>query len=185
MKEIILYILKKLIDLQSRVNYDDKKNPRKVYIFKNTVQSGVQVGDIEHVIVWNMKENSNLKIVEVPKFMSKSRLNHLLLSITCNDTHWRSQLDCLHLSIQRNNKGHHEKKSNLNNALLWSFGLWPKKIMVLIYQSTFWVHFTVLAPDCTSTPNSKPWSNLWHSSNRPKHNHNTMHIAVIWRPLFY
>ena len=33
----------------------------------------------------NMKENLNFKIVKVMKSMSKTRLNHLLLSITFND----------------------------------------------------------------------------------------------------
>ena len=32
----------------------------------------------------------------------------------------------VHLSIQHNNKGHHEKKSNLNNVLLLLLGLSPK-----------------------------------------------------------
>ena len=68
----------------------------------------------------------NFKIVKVVKSTSKTRLNHLLLSITFNDKYWRSQLDVLYTSIQHNNKGHHEKKSNLNNALLLLLGLWPK-----------------------------------------------------------
>ena len=74
-----------------------------------------------------MKENSNFKIVMVMKSMSKVWLNHLLLSITFNDKYWRSQLDFLHLSAQHINKDCHEKKSNLNNALLLLLGLSPKK----------------------------------------------------------
>ena len=71
----------------------------------------------------NMKENSKFKIVKVMKSTSKTRLNHLLLRITFNDKYRRSQLDFLHLSIQHNNKGHHEKKSSLNNTLLLFLGL--------------------------------------------------------------
>ena len=56
-----------------------------------------------------------------------TRLYHLLLSITFKEKYWRSQLDFIHLSIQLNNKGHHEKKSNLNNDVLLFLGLWPKK----------------------------------------------------------
>ena len=75
-----------------------------------------------------MKENSKFKIAKVVKSMSKTKLNHLLLSITFNEKYWWSQLDSLHLSIQHNNEGHHEKKSSLNNALLLLLDLWPKKL---------------------------------------------------------
>ena len=75
----------------------------------------------------NKKENSNFKIAKVMKSTSKTKLNHLLLSITFNDKYWRSQLDFLQLSIQHKNKGHHEKKSNLNKDFLLLLGLWPKK----------------------------------------------------------
>ena len=70
-----------------------------------------------------MKGNSNFKIVKVMKFTSKLKLNHLLLSISFSDKYSRSQLDVLHLSIQHNNKVHHAKESNLNNALLLLLGL--------------------------------------------------------------
>ena len=51
----------------------------------------------------------------------------------------------LHLSIQLNNKGHHEKKSNLNNVLILLLGLWPKQLWFYIPEH-FFVHFTILAP---------------------------------------
>ena len=75
-----------------------------------------------------MKENSNIKIAKFMKFMSKTKLNHLLLSITFNDNYCIEDLNLsiLHLSIQHNNKSHHEKKSNLNNAFLLLLNLWPK-----------------------------------------------------------
>jgi hypothetical protein len=76
---------------------------------------------------------SNFKIVKVMKSTSKTRLNHLLSSITFNDKYWRSQLDILHLSIKHNNKGRREKKSNSNNILLLHLDLWPKQTMFLIY----------------------------------------------------
>jgi hypothetical protein len=94
----------------------------------------------------NMKKNPKFKIVKDMKFTSKTRFNHLLLSITLYDTYWKSQLDFLYLSIQHNNKGHREKKSNSNNALLLLLGLSPKIIIVLVYRSIFLTHFTMLAP---------------------------------------
>ena len=45
------------------------------------------------------KKNSNFKIVKIMRFMSKTRLIQLLLSIIVNDKFWRSQLDILNLSI--------------------------------------------------------------------------------------
>ena len=48
------------------------------------------------------------------------------------------------LNIQHNTKGHHEKQSNLNNALLLLLGLWPKNNDFSVW-STFLVHFTILA----------------------------------------
>ena len=91
-----------------------------------------------------MKENSNFKIVKVMKFMSKTALDHLLLSIIFNDKHWRSQLDFLHLSIQHNNKGHPKNKSNLENALLLCLGLWPNN-----YGFSIPKYFLVLYHACT------------------------------------
>ena len=41
------YTLRKHIDLQRKIGYDDKKIPRKIYIFQKTVQ----VVDIEQAIV--------------------------------------------------------------------------------------------------------------------------------------
>ena len=82
-----------------------------------------------------MKENSNFKIIKVMKPMSKNWINHLLLSNAFNDKYWISQLDLLHLSIQHNNKCHYENKPNSNNTFLLLLGLWPKKLMVSIYQS--------------------------------------------------
>ena len=47
----------------------------------------------------NMKRNSNLKIFKVMQSTTKSRFNHLLLSITFDDKFSRVQLDALRLSI--------------------------------------------------------------------------------------
>jgi hypothetical protein len=94
----------------------------------------------------NMKENSDLKIVKITKSMFKTGLNHLLLSTTFNDEYWRFQLKFLHSGIRHNNIGHHERKWNLNNALLLLLGLWQKRNIVLVYLSTFLFHFTMLAP---------------------------------------
>ena len=94
-----------------------------------------------------MKSKFNFKICKVIKFTLKTIFNHVLLTITFNDKFWRSKLNILHLSIEHNNKSHNNQKSDLNNTLLIILGLWPKK-MVLIYQSTILVHFTMLAPIC-------------------------------------
>ena len=91
----------------------------------------------------DMKETSNIIIVKVMKSSSKIKPNHLLLNITLNDRHWRSQLDLQHLRFQHNNEGHHEKKSNLNNTLLLLFNLLTKNMMVLVYRSNHLVHFTM------------------------------------------
>jgi hypothetical protein len=69
-----------------------------------------------------MKRNFNFKIGKVMKSTSKTKLNHLLLSVSFSDKYSRSQLDSLHLSTQHNNKVHYGKKSNLNNALLLLLG---------------------------------------------------------------
>ena len=78
--------------------------------------------------------------------MSKTRLNHLLLSITFNDKYWGSQLDFLHLSNQHNNKGHREKKSNLINTLLLLQAFDQKNYGFNIAEHFFLVHFTMLSP---------------------------------------
>ena len=85
----------------------------------------------------NMKENFNFKIIKVMKSTSKTKLNQLLLSITYNEKYWRSSLDFLHLSIQHNNKGHHENKSNSNNALLLRLGFDPKIMVFSIPEHFF------------------------------------------------
>ena len=71
---------------------------------------------------------SNFKIFKVMKSTSKIKLNHFLLSIIFNNEFWRPQLESLHLSIQHNNIGHHEKNPDLNNTLLLLLGLWPKQL---------------------------------------------------------
>ena len=55
------------------------------------------------------------KWFQLVKSTSKTKLNHLLLSITFYDKYCKSQLNSLHLSTQHNNKGHCAKKSNLSN----------------------------------------------------------------------
>jgi hypothetical protein len=72
------------------------------------------------------------------KSTPKIRLNHLLLSITFNDKYWRFKLGFLHLSVQHNNKGRHEKKPNLNISLLLLLSLWPKKLWFLYTGAFFW-----------------------------------------------
>ena len=66
--------------------------------------------------------------------MSKTKFNHLLLSITFNDKFWRSQLD------------HHEKKIQFKQNFATTTRPLTENIMVLVYQSTILTHFTMLAP---------------------------------------
>ena len=58
----------------------------------------------------------------------KTKLCHLVLSITFDYNFWKFHLDVLHLTTWHNNRGHHEKKrkNNLNNTLLLLLGNWPK-----------------------------------------------------------
>ena len=71
-----------------------------------------------------MNKSSNFKVVKVMKSTIKTGLNHLLLSITFNDKHQRSQLGFRVLSVQHNYKGHdRENKFYLGNTLLLLLGL--------------------------------------------------------------
>ena len=80
------------------------------------------------------------------RFLQISQSFIMLLSITVIDTFWRSQLDILLLSIKQSNRGHHEKKKiELKQHFATTFRLLTKKIMVLVDQSTFLVHCTMLA----------------------------------------
>ena len=96
----------------------------KQIVMTKHILSGVQVRDIKQVNVLNLfkikkyimilykvlwwcprvdnefKEYENkihVQIVKVMKSMSKTKLNHFLLSITFNDKFWGSQLDILNL----------------------------------------------------------------------------------------
>ena len=67
-----------------------------------------------------MKKKSNFKIFKVMKSTSKTRFNHLL----------------------------HEKNS-IWRTLCYYFYAFDQKFMVLLYQNTILVQFTMLAPVCS------------------------------------
>ena len=54
-------------------------------------------------------KESNFKIAKFMKSTSKTKLNHLLLSITFDAKYWRPRLDILYFIIEHNNRGHHKR----------------------------------------------------------------------------
>lgn len=62
-----------------------------------------------------------------------------------NDKLWKSHLHIIYLSLEHNNRGCHEKNSNLNNIYLF-FRRFTKNNVVLVNHNLFLVRFTVLAP---------------------------------------
>ena len=85
-------------------------------------------------------ENTHILILKIVKFMksaSKTKLHHLLLSITSDAKYWTSQLHILHLTIEHNNEGYHKKNSKLNNGLLLLLDLWSKKNGFSILEYSF------------------------------------------------
>ena len=67
-------------------------------------------------------------MVKAVKSTSKTRLDHLFLSVTSNDKYLRSQLDFLHLSIQHNNKRTSRKEIQFNQGFPTYLDLWPTKL---------------------------------------------------------
>jgi hypothetical protein len=50
-------------------------------------------------------------------------------------------------TTQHNNKGHYEKLLKVKQHFATTFKRLTNKTMVLRYPNTFWIHFTMLAPD--------------------------------------
>ena len=94
---------------------------------------------------WHQVYNELQEYGEKIKFRKRS--SHLLMNITLIDNFWGSHLGILHLNTQNNNRGHHVRLFNSSNIVLLYLGIWLEKIMVLWLCSTFWVHFTMLAPN--------------------------------------
>ena len=102
------------------------------------------------------------------KFKFRKRSSHLLMNITLIDNFWGSHLGILHLNTQNNNRGHHVRLFNSSNIVLLYLGIWLEKIMVLWLCSTFWVHFTMLAPNSKHALHPRE---LPAGGNRLQHSH--------------
>ena len=96
---------------------------------------------IYKVLWWCPQVDNKFKEYKEKKIELQSIQDHEIYfqnqiqSFAFNDKFWGSQLDILHLSIQHNNKGHHERNTILNNNLLLLLGLWKEVHFIMLHPT--------------------------------------------------
>jgi hypothetical protein len=114
-----------------------------------------------------MKENSNFKSVKVMKSTSKTRLKHLLLSITFSDKYWRSTWFSIVENVTQQQKSSW-REIKFKQWFATTFRpLNQKKKKLLVYHSTLWSTLPYLHP------------NYKEFSNKKLHNNDSWHLASL------